>query len=54
MFFFYVVRSNKLSLNISNTHYLIFKSAKRKLPAHDNVAIKGHIIDLVDKSSLLE
>jgi hypothetical protein len=44
---------NKLSLNISKTHYMIFNLGKRKLGTVDPVTINGHNLERVETTQFL-
>ena len=47
------LRANKLSLNINKTHYVIFRSQKRKLLVHDDIRVDGQTIECVESTKFI-
>ena len=47
------LKSNKLSLNVTKTHYMVFHSARRKV-SHDTLFINNSMVTQVSCSKFLE
>jgi len=47
------LNSNKLSLNVARTHYMIFRSKNRKIDTHDVLRINGTAIELVNSTKFI-
>ena len=47
------LHANKLSLNISKTHYVIFRSQKRKLPDNEHIKINGQSVECVEYTKFI-
>ena len=47
------LHANRLSLNINKTHYLIFRSSKRKILEHDKIYINGQILECKNETKFL-
>jgi len=47
------LNANKLSLNIAKTHYMIFRSRCRSLPAHSSVMLNNSSVDCVHSTKFL-
>ena len=44
---------NKLSLNVSKTHFMFFRRKRSKIMVKSNLIIKGEIIDMVEQTKFL-
>jgi hypothetical protein len=47
------LNANRLSLNVDKTHYLIFRSSKRRILEHDQMYINGQILECKDETKFL-
>ena len=45
--------ANRLSLNIAKTHYMIFKSSRRKIEQNVNLSINNHILEKVTQAKFI-
>jgi hypothetical protein len=47
------LNTNKLSLNISKTQYIIFKTKIKKIDSYDDIKIDGNVIDRVESAKFV-
>lgn len=47
------LNSNKLSLNVTKTHYMIFRSKTQKIDTHSQLKINGIVIDFVSSTKFI-